>query len=120
VFDIDEHPHVRRALELASSPGISVAVSNPCIELWFLLHFQDQNAAIDRADAQRMSSDLLGCTKVPTTTALADLAGRYEDGRRRAKLLDQKHELDGSPPGSNPSSATWRLIDRIRDHERGS
>lgn len=86
-----------------------------CIEPWFLLHFQDQNAAIDRAEVQRRSSELLGCNKVPTTTALAELACRYEDGRRRAKQLDQKHDLDGSPLRSNPSSGTWRLIDRIRE-----
>jgi hypothetical protein len=29
VFDIDEHPHVERALELAGESGINVAVSNP-------------------------------------------------------------------------------------------
>lgn len=104
VFDIDEHPHVDQALLLAASSGISVAVSNPCIELWFLLHFQDQNAAIHRGDAQRKSADLLKCDKSPTTAALAELAGRYEEARQRAQALDKKHGLDGSPPRSNPHS----------------
>jgi hypothetical protein len=49
--------------------------------------------------------------KTPTTAALADLVGRYEDARRRAKALDEKHRLDGSSPRSNPSSGTWCLID---------
>jgi hypothetical protein len=115
VFDVDEHPHIGRALDLAASNGISVAVTNPCIEMWFLLHFQDRGAAIDRGDAQRKSSDLLGCAKVPTPAALTDLVGRYEEARRRARALDSKHALDGSPALSNPSSGLWRLIDRIRD-----
>jgi len=33
---------------------------------------------------------------------------------KRAKLLDCKHEGDGSPPRSNPSSDIWRLIDCVR------
>jgi hypothetical protein len=118
VFDIDEHPHVREALELATSNGIHVAVSNPCIELWFLLHFQDQHAAIHRHDAQRRSTEYLNCGKTPTSAALASLASQYEDARRRAQALDRKHDLDGSPARSNPSSEAWRLVEGIRQPGR--
>lgn len=114
VFDVDEHPHVARALALAAAHEINVAVSNPCIELWFVLHFQDQNAAIERGEAQRKSSGLLHCSKVPTAEALTGLVSRYAIARSRAMALDRKHELDGSPHGSNPSSGAWQLIDRIR------
>lgn len=114
VFDIDEHPKIPEALGLAAEHGISVAVSNPCIELWFLLHFQDQHAVIDRAQVQRKVRDLLGCEKVPTAEALTQLYGRYEQARHRAQKLDTEHELNGSPQGSNPSSALWCLIERIR------
>lgn len=119
VFDIDEHPHVDQALQLAASSQISIAVTNPCIELWFLLHFQDQTANLHRHKAQAISSDLLGCTKVPTAAALTELARRYEDARRRAQALDRKHELDGSPPRSNPSSSLWQLVDQIRGSDQG-
>ena len=114
IFDIDEHPNVARALELADASGISVSVTNPCIELWFLLHFQDQHAAIDRHEAQRKASDYLSGGKTPTSAALAALARLYEEARRRAQALDSKHELDGSPPRSNPSSEVWRLVETIR------
>lgn len=114
VFDIDEHPNVARALDLAASSGVSVCVTNPCVELWFLLHFQDQNAAIHRHDAQRKASEYLNCGKTPTSAALAALTGQYQDARHRAQALDRKHDLDGSPPRSNPSSDAWRLIETIR------
>lgn len=117
VFDIDEHPNVARALELAASSGVSVCVTNPCVELWFLLHFQDQSAAIHRHDAQRKAATYLNYGKTPTSTSLASLSSRYEDARRRAQALDRKHELDGSPPRSNPSSEAWRLIETIRQAE---
>jgi hypothetical protein len=114
VFDIDEHPNVAQALDLAASSGINVSVTNPCVELWFLLHFQDQNAAIHRHDAQRKASEYLNCGKTPTSAALAALTSQYQDARHRAQALDRKHDLDGSPPRSNPSSEAWRLIETIR------
>jgi hypothetical protein len=83
VFDVDEHPHL------------------------------DQWDEIHRRDAQRRSTGLLAFGKVPTPAALAELAIRYEDARRRAQALDKKHDRDGSPPRSNPSTGAWRLIDQI-------
>jgi hypothetical protein len=120
VFDVDEHPYLDRALEVAHTSGISIALSNPCLELWFLLHFEDQWAEIHRHDAQRRSFELLACGKALTPAALAVLVDRYEDARRRAQTLDKKHAGDGSSPRSNPSSGAWQLIDRIRDSAAGS
>lgn len=53
VFDVDEHPHLHDARQQARDNGIDLAVSNPCFELWALLHFQDHTAHIERADARR-------------------------------------------------------------------
>ena len=40
VFDRDRHPSYREAFELASrNRRIRLCWSNPCIELWFLMHF---------------------------------------------------------------------------------
>jgi hypothetical protein len=46
VFDVDVHPRVAEALELAFSRDIFVALSNPCIELWLILHFRNWTAYI--------------------------------------------------------------------------
>lgn len=113
VFDRDLHPNVDEALALAERYGIGVVLSNPCIELWFVLHFEDQTASIHRHDAQRRAADLLGCGKALTVAAAEVLVARFDDARTRAQALDRKHAGDGSPPRSNPSSDMWRLIDRI-------
>lgn len=115
VFDQDEHPNIREALEKAAANGIGVVLSNPCIELWFLLHFSDQTAHVDREAAQRRSRQKLECDKSLTPAALASLTGRYAEAKRRARRLDEKHAGDGSPHHSNPSSNMWGLIDRIRE-----
>jgi hypothetical protein len=114
VFDRDDHPKVDHAVNLAAEHGIEVAVSNPCIELWFLLHFETMSAFIERGDVQRRASKLLGCGKVLTDAAVEVLLDRYSEARERPRLLDVKHDGDGSAPGSNPSSGVWRLVEAIR------
>jgi hypothetical protein len=114
VFDVDEHSHLAEAVRLAENNGINVAVSHPCFELWFILHYQDQTAHIERHPAQARSKELTKCKKILTTKALEDLADRYQDAVKLAKALDKKHKGDGSPPRSNPSSEAWKLVDRIR------
>ena len=114
VFDIDAHPNVPEAIQLAEAHGIGLAISNPCIELWFILHFRDQTAYLSRHDAQSAAAALLGCGKVLTRAAMELLRDGYEDARDRARRLDAKHDGDGSPPRSNPSSSVWTLIEAIR------
>ncbi len=115
VFDRDEHPNFAKAIALADRHGINVASSNPCLELWFILHFEDQTAYLERQAAQRGAEGLLGCSKVLSESALSALADGYDEARRRAVKLDEKHAGDGSPPGTNPSSGVWRLIDLIHN-----
>lgn len=118
MFDRDEHPNFARAVDLANRNGINLAISNPCIELWFILHFERRTAYLERQVAQHRAEELLGCSKVLTDSALIALAERYDRARERAIRLDEKHAGDGSPPASNPSSSVWRLIDLIRTPDK--
>ena len=115
VFDRDEHHRMAEAVALAAKHGISVAVSNPCIELWFILHFEDQTAHIERDPAQARSEALLKCGKTLKLEALTKLWESYDEAAKRALALDKKHHGDGSPPRANPSSEVWKLVGRIRN-----
>jgi hypothetical protein len=112
VFDVDEHPYLSEAIGLAEEHGINVAVSHPCFELWFILHYEDQTAYIERRPVQ-IRARQLGCKKALSDEALSRLAERYEEARRRAISLDKKHRGDGSVGRSNPSTEAWKLVDRI-------
>jgi len=114
VFDHDNHPDLNAALGLARNAGIKVAFSNPCIELWFILHFQDQRAWISGPDARRLSRTLLGCSKVLDGQALETLVTRYGDAAERAKALLGMHRANGSPDNENPSSGVWELVESIK------
>ena len=115
VFDVDSHPGVNSAVAEARDAGIEVAVSNPCFELWLVLHVEVQTANVDRHTIQRRARDLdLLAGKSISDSAWPRLAKGYEDAKRRAHALDTMHHGDGRTAGSNPSSGVWRLIDSIR------
>ena len=115
VFDIDQHPNLKNAIEMARANDIAIAISNPCIELWFLIHYEDQTAFISRGDVQAACQKVLGCEKGSLSAkALDELFNRYAEARERAKQLDRMHEsADRSVPDDNPSSRLWELIDHI-------
>ena len=116
VFDTDQHPNLAQAINEAGQSGIEVAVSNPCFELWFVLHVQDQTGHIDRHDVQRLSNELrLSDGKKIRDTARNTLVEAFETAKQRAQALDERHAGNGSPPRENPSTDVWRLVDRLRN-----
>lgn len=52
VFDVDEHD-LSEALPLAQAHSIRCAISNPCIEIWGLLHEKEIDRPYHRHEAQR-------------------------------------------------------------------
>lgn len=118
VSDRDEHQKLRQAIEDARQAGIEMVVSNPCFELWLVLHAQPQTGYIHRHDVQRLS-EKLGLTngkKIPET-ALNTLVDAFPLAKERAQALDELHAGNDSPERSNPSTDVWRLVDRLRDGE---
>jgi RloB-like protein len=112
-FDVDEHPNLDEALALAAASEIKVAVSNPCLELWFVLHNQDQTAHVHRKEIQRQCKSLFGFEKRPSQDDLDSLNPRYLSAKARSQALDDRHEGNNSSPGSNPSTSVWTLVDTI-------
>jgi hypothetical protein len=113
-------PGLSDALNIAREGEIKCAVSNPCVELWILWHYQDQNGWISSDQAQRLCRDL-GITHDARGKHLSDanslVAMRYSEAKRRAEGADEKHQRDGTikPEDRNPSSGIYQLIDAIYD-----
>ena len=113
VFDVDAHPYLEEAIALAEANCVKIAISNPCIELWFLLHFQDRTAYIERHEAARLVKEELGGGKGLTPDALDDLGENFDVAKGRAIQLESKHCGDGTPAPGNPSSGIWSLVDAL-------
>src|ERR1700678_901397 len=119
MFDIDEHPKIPEALELARANDVNVALSSPCLELWFIIHFENRTAHIDRKEAQRRSREILSCDKVLSPVALERLVAEYDQAKKRAQALEMKHDGDGSPKPWNPYADVWKLVDIINSGSIG-
>jgi hypothetical protein len=121
VFDVEwpqHHPNLDLAIRTAADHGIRLAISNPCFELWLILHFENQTAFMNTSAAERKSRKLDG------------RAGKRIDGpqymeRRhvaatRAASLTEMHLLNQSAfPNDNPSSTMYELLAAISPSSTG-
>ena len=111
VFDIDEHPLIAEAKDQARANGIELAISNPCFELWALLHFQDQRAHIERSKVQHLcGTHMPGYEKRLNYEALRP---KYSDALKRAQDLERWH-ASRDTVGANPSTTVYKLVERIK------
>lgn len=115
VFDRDEHEKFNEAVNLCEQAGIGVARSNPCFELWLILHDRDFDALRDRHQIQnelakiRPDYDKSGSK----TLDFDELIERVTDAEERAakQLARRKQE---SIPYHNPSTTVGQLTCAIR------
>lgn len=110
VFDCDEHTRLKAAIDQATAVDLGLAVSNPCFDLWLLLHFQDQRAAISSkkaGDAVRKHVPRYG-----KHMDFAHLEGHGGEAVDRAQKLDKIAHSAGDPYGS-PTTGVWRLVVRL-------
>lgn len=111
IFDIDEHPNVPDAKEMARANGIDLAISNAAFELWLILHFREQPGAQNRKHlVEILKKFVLGYDK---KLDFASLQNGYRDAVERARRLDKDAEAMDEP-GRDPTTGVWRLTESIR------
>jgi hypothetical protein len=106
------------ALRSARDAGVSIAMSNPCFEIWLLWHKIDHSGWIASDAAQRRCEELglthgKGGKHIQGTESL--LRDSYQAARNRASSIDEIHDRNGThkPEDRNPSSGMYGLIDAI-------
>jgi len=116
IFDKDEHPNIDKAYILANKNDVKIAFSNPCIEIWGLLHVHDLgDGEIHRHDAQRLLSKLMDDYDHGDGAEFNYGMMRgvpYERAKQRANVLLNRRQEDGSPNG-NPSTDIFVLTESI-------
>jgi len=115
VCDVDDHARLPDARQMARDNGIRMVVSNPCIELWFLLHFRDSPGARHRHDVQTMLENKCRADGLKSTGKHVDaeeLEPKYAEAMTRAqRMRDDAIEMDEE--GRNPSTDIFFLTESI-------
>ncbi|WP_081581607.1 RloB family protein [Pararhodospirillum photometricum] len=114
VFDRDEHPNISEALQMCAQNNIYVGYSNPCFELWLILHFKDFDAGDDRFGIQKKCESICpgyksSSHKVPE---LSTLLPKVEDAERRAEAMEARRREDGA---ESPRTSVYLLTRHIRN-----
>ena len=107
MFDLD----VAGVLEhLQKIPDAELLVSNPCVELWFLLHYQEQKTKqTSKKCLQKMQSVSKDYKKgVLSEGEKTVLAANKDIAIKRAKLLEKY---------ANPSTTIYKLLELLKDKE---
>ena len=121
VFDRDEHNRFEEAVLLCRNGGVRVARSNPCFELWLILHEREFDAVIDRYQMQkelariRTDYDKDGSKRLD----FDELVARVHEAEERAnkQLARRKEERI---PYNNPSTTVGMLTAAVRDAHANS
>jgi RloB-like protein len=112
VVDVDQFDMTIAAGE-AERQKINLAVSNPCFELWLLLHHADcrSHCAGYPDVARRLKKHVPAYDKA--RLRFADYAGTVGDATKRARDLDPT----GAEHHRNPSTSVWRLAENIMERQ---
>jgi len=109
VYDRDEHQRFNDANVQARDLKFKVTFSNPCFELWYLLHFQDQDAPIERDEVIKSLKP-----RIPdydkTTDYYEKLKKCQNEAIIRAEKLREKHRRENSEETKNPSTSVDLLV----------
>jgi len=115
VFDHDgRHEPVHKAREICHAGGVGIAFSNPCFEVWLLLHYDDYNKACDSKQAQcDLEPRLPGYDKNRSKTAdFTGLIASVKEAETRAERQLARREEEGNPNGA-PSTTVVHLTRAI-------
>jgi hypothetical protein len=119
VFDRDEHPRFKEAVTQCEQAGVRVGRSDPCFEIWLILHIEDFDRPDDRHAVQahlaklRPEYDQRGAK----TPDCADLVAQVDKAEQRAETQLNRRENEGDPYG-RPSTTVGRLIRAIREADQ--
>ncbi|MFA5751024.1 MAG: RloB family protein [Candidatus Paceibacterota bacterium] len=117
VFDKDDHPLFDQAIQKARSEGMSVAYSNECFELWFILHFQFLSTSIGREKYYEKLTKLLSQKYRKNSNIYSLIKDKEANAIQNAKKLEKQHDEEKNVVFSkrDPSTTVYILIEKLRE-----
>ena len=113
VLDVEQQPDnadLKAARKLAEDSGVRLALSNPAIEYWFLLHFE-------------ASSKTLSNAKAAIALLRRHLRGYKKNDIQFDRLFENSEaaianarQLTGATPGITGTSLSWTTVHKLVRH----
>jgi hypothetical protein len=113
VFDCDQHPNIDRAREKARANDIGVSFSNPCFEVWGVLHFQDHDQPMHRHALQKLLASLMPTYARSKRFDYSLMRPTYSDADVRARRLE-RWRIEQRDPEGNPFTGIYLLLAMLK------
>ncbi len=120
VFDRDSEDHYYPAIAFCKDNDICAAYSNPCFELWPILHYQEYDRAETPGRTQRDLEEISGgaySRKRGKTMDFSPLMTHLEEAERRAERQFERRRREAGSDGRLPPPYTtvFQLTRSIRE-----
>jgi RloB-like protein len=117
VFDVDIHPKLDEAIALAQANGVQYVISNPCVEVWGLMHNQTPfERPVTRHEAQAALSNLMPGYHHDKSPVFPWpwCSERVERAMKNAAQSIKRRESEGKPfPAGNPATNFHDLLNAL-------
>lgn len=106
-----------KARKIADNKGIQIAISNPCFEFWYLLHFQYTAKFLkDYPVVKAMLVNLLSDYE-KSGDVYSQLPRHTEEAIQKARRLEKYHQQNGDPVPfelkTNPFTDVYQLVENL-------
>ena len=120
IFDKDDFPddHFNDAIQLANNNRIKNGASNQAFELWYVLHFQLLQTALNRKGYFAILTKILGFKyekNDPEVMKAMFAKGNIQKAIKWAGMLEQMH-TGKTPSASWPSTNVYKLATRLLEY----
>lgn len=116
-YDVDENldEDLEAAERLAEANGIKILLSNPCFEIWILLHFEQTSRTYQRDElylqVKKYIKNFEKCLEIyPLIKGQQNFA---IENAERLNNIHEENEISLSCRACNPSTQVFRLIKHI-------
>ena len=112
VVDVDEFD-LDSTIRTARRSGIKLAVSNPCFELWLLLHHEDCRTSLPgfKSALGRLQKYVPNYDKARLDFAF------FTSGVPKAVIRAKALDPSGIQYKRNPSTGMWRLVEKMTEFQ---
>ncbi len=118
VFDVEQqgkNPSLKPALDQAVANGVDVALSNPCFEYWFLIHFTKCGKALvnGKGVLRELKKHLPGYAK--SQDVFARIWPDVDHAIEQAKAMGDSHRRARTPRTEmDPSTEVYKLVELLQ------